>query len=141
MFRVLVLSKNNAVLGPMAEGYFRKFSGDDIEVYSAGTALGKIDPLVIGLMKEDGIDISGLIQHRIEEYRHIDFDFILTCDEESDAISHHLPSKSVKYHFDFHKMIPGQLTRSEKVEVYKKVRDRIKRSMHKFITDHFVDDK
>ncbi len=137
MFSVLVLCKNNAVLGPMAEGYFRKFAGNDNEVYSAGIVLGKVDPIVIGLMKEDGIDLSGLIQHKLNDFKHIDFDFILTCDDESEAISHHLPSKSVKYHFDFHNLIPDNLTKSEKEEVYRKVRDKIKKTMLGFVRDHF----
>lgn len=137
MFRVLLLCRNNSVLSPMAEGYFRKFSGGITEIYSAGIEKEKIDPLVILLMKEDGVDISDLKQHRLDEFKHVDFDFILTFDKESESESHHLPSKPVKYHFDFHKMIPDELTRSNREEVYRSIREKVKKTMRSFIRDHF----
>ena len=138
MFRVLLLCRNNSVFSPIAEGYFRKFAGDATEVYSAGIVNEKIDTVVIKLMTEDGIDVSQIKQHKINELKHIDFDFILTYDEESEIESHHLPSKPVKYHFDFHKLIPEELTRSNKEEVYRTIRDKIKRTMRSFIRDHFT---
>lgn len=138
MFRVLLLCRNNSVLSPMAEGYFRKFANNVTEIYSAGIEKEKIDPIVIKLMSEDGIDISQIKQHKLDEFKHIDFDFILTYDEESEIESHHLPSKPVKYHFDFHKLIPDELTKSNKEEVYRTIRDKIKRTMRSFIRGHFA---
>jgi arsenate reductase len=123
----------------MAEGYFRKYTSANTEIYSAGIEKEKIDPIVIDLMMQDGIDISQIKQHKLDEFKHVDFDFILTYDEESEIESHHLPSKPVKYHFDFHKMIPADLTKMKKKEVYSLVRDKIKRSIRSFILDHFTD--
>lgn len=137
MFRVLLLCRNNSVLSPMAEGYFRKYAPDITEIYSACVEKEKIDPVVIDLMKEDGIDISKIKQHDLGEFKHIDFDFILTYDEESEAESHHFPSKPVKYHFDFHKLIPNELTKADKEQVYRLVRDKIKKTLRTFIRDHF----
>ena len=141
MFRVLLLCRNNSVLSPIAEGYFRKYAPDVTEIYSACIEKEKINPIVIELMKEEGIDISKIKQHQLSEFKHVDFDFILTYDEESEAESHHLPSKPVKYHFDFHKLIPKDLSKSNEKEVYRQVRDRIKRTMRSFIRDHFTDIK
>lgn len=42
----------------MAEAYMRKFGGDKFEAESAGIEPGKLNPLAIEVMKEDGIDIS-----------------------------------------------------------------------------------
>lgn len=137
MFRVLLLCRNNSVFSPMAEGYFRKYAGSVTEIYSAGIEKVKIDPFVTRLLSEDGIDISQIKQNKLDEFKHIDFDFILTYDEESEIESHHLPSKPVKYHFDFHKMIPTDMTKSNKEEVYRTVRDKIKRTTRSFIRDHF----
>jgi protein-tyrosine-phosphatase len=53
MYRVLLLCKNNAVLSPMAEGYFRSLCPDDAEYYRAGITKEKVDPVVYKLMLED----------------------------------------------------------------------------------------
>lgn len=135
------MCRNNSVLSPMAEGYFRKYAGDAIEIYSAGIEKEKIDPVAVRLLSEDGIDISQIKQHKIDEFKSVDFDFILTYDKESEIESHHLPSKPVKYHFDFHTLIPEEINKSDKEEVYRRVRDKIKRTMRGFIRDHFSDPK
>lgn len=122
----------------MADAYFRKFAEDTTEVYAAGIEKAKVDRVVIALLMEDGIDATEFKQHRLEEFRHIDFDFILTYDDLAAAESHHLPPKPVKYHFDFHKMIPEEMSKEEKEEVYRRIRDKIKRTMRTFIRDHFT---
>jgi arsenate reductase len=121
----------------MAEGYFRKYASSETEIYSAGIKKVKIDPVVTRLLSEDGIDISQIKQNKLDEFKHIDFDFILTYDEESEIESHHLPSKPVKYHYDFQKFIPEVLTKSDKEEAYRQIRDKIKRTTRSFIRDHF----
>mgnify|MGYP003378667641 CR=1 FL=1 len=42
----------------MAEAYLKKFGGSAFEVESAGLEPGKLNPLAIAVMQEDGIDIS-----------------------------------------------------------------------------------
>jgi arsenate reductase (thioredoxin) len=138
MYRVLLLCKNNAVLSPMAEGYFRTLCSDDAEIYRAGIVREKVDPEVSRLMQEDGIDISGLGSHSISEYRHLSFDYILTFDAETEVESHHFPSHSVKYHYDFDKILPNSGEVFDKAEVYRNIREKIKRVVKAFIKDHFA---
>jgi arsenate reductase len=141
MFRVLLLSRTNAVLSPMAEGYFRKFAGDLVEIYCAGIVNDRIDPVVLSVLEEDGVDTATIKQHQLSEFKHIDFDYVLTFDEESTAESHHLPSKPVKYHFDFYKLIPEELPKENKQEVFRNVRDKMKKGMRSFVREHFTDPK
>lgn len=136
MYRVLLLCSENSVFSLIAEGYFRKYIPENTEVFSAGIALKKINSLAIKLMKEDNIDISGLTQHILSDLRHIDFDYILTFDPESEAESHHLPSKPVKYHYDFEKILMPENGKNTE-EKYQNVRDQIKKIIRSFIKEHF----
>ena len=137
MYRLLLLCSDNSVLSPMAEGYFRHYKQDDAEIYSAGIALKKIDPIAVKIMKEDKIDISQLKQHNLSDLRHIDFDYILTFDKESETESHRLPSKSVKYHFDFKKLLVKDTVESTD-EMYRNLRNHIKKAIQSFIKEHFT---
>jgi arsenate reductase len=138
MYRVLLLCKNNAVLSPMAEGYFKSLGIDDAEVYRAGIKKEKIEPIVSKLMEEDGIDISKSDSHSVSEYRHLSFDFILTFDAESEAESHHFPSHSVKYHYDFDKMLPVDDIEQDRTEIYRNIREKIKKIIKSFVKDHLA---
>ena len=138
MYRVLLLCKNNTLLSPMAEGYFRALGNEEAEIYRAGIQKDKIDPIIFKLMEEDGIDISAYSSHSISEYRHLSFDFILTFDAESEDESHHFPSRSVKYHYDFDKMLPVNEIDQEKIEIFRSIREKIKKIIKSFIKDHLA---
>ena len=65
----------------MAEGYLRHFAGERADIYSAGLETHGVNPRAIAAMMEDGIDISNHTSNNIDEYRDIDFDFVITvCD-------------------------------------------------------------
>lgn len=56
---VLFVCKHNTGRSQMAEAYLRHFTGDRVDVASAGTiAADRPDPGVVAAMAEDGIDIS-----------------------------------------------------------------------------------
>ena len=57
--KILFVCVENAGRSQMAEGFFRKFSSEKYEPISAGTKpIGEINPLVVQVMKEVGVDIS-----------------------------------------------------------------------------------
>lgn len=65
----------------MAEGYLRYFAGNKAQVYSAGVETHGVNPRAVAVMKEDGVDISTHTSNNINEYRNIDFDYVITvCD-------------------------------------------------------------
>ncbi len=56
---VLFVCKHNTGRSQMAEAFLRRFTGDDVEVASAGTvAADRADPGVVAAMAEMGMDIS-----------------------------------------------------------------------------------
>ncbi|MEJ7672850.1 MAG: arsenate reductase ArsC [Chitinophagaceae bacterium] len=81
MKRILVLCTGNSCRSQIAEGYLKHFAKDKAEVYSAGIETHGVNPKAIAVMKEDGIDISKHTSNNINEYRSIDFDYVITvCD-------------------------------------------------------------
>ena len=65
----------------MAEGYLRHVAGNAADIYSAGVETHGVNPIAIAMMKEDGVDISNHPSNNIDDYRHIDFDYVITvCD-------------------------------------------------------------
>ena len=55
---VLFTCGQNAVRSPMAAGLFRELFGKRIYVASAGVQKGELDPFVVAVMNEIGIDVS-----------------------------------------------------------------------------------
>ena len=57
--KILFVCVENAGRSQMAEAFARRYSGEDVEVYSAGTMpASSVHPEVIEVMKEKGIDLS-----------------------------------------------------------------------------------
>ena len=76
--KVLVLCTGNSCISQIAEGYLRYFAEQKAEIFSAGVETHGVNPKAIETMKEDGIDISHHTSNNIDEYRNIDFDFVIT---------------------------------------------------------------
>jgi arsenate reductase len=58
MTKVLFLCVHNSARSQMAEAYLKAFGGPDVEVESAGLEPGKLNPYVVRVLQEEGIDIS-----------------------------------------------------------------------------------
>lgn len=57
--KILFICVHNSARSQMAEAYLKSFAGDKFEVESAGFEPGTLNQLVVEVMKEEGIDISG----------------------------------------------------------------------------------
>lgn len=78
----------------MAEGFANAFGQGRLEVYSAGSHPSPdIDPLVIEVMKEKGIDLSARRPKGLKDLPLIEMDYLITmgCEEACPAI----PAKKV----------------------------------------------
>ena len=59
MTKVLFVCVENAGRSQMAEAFFKKYAGDSFDVTSAGTTpLSQLNPIVVQVMKEVGIDLT-----------------------------------------------------------------------------------
>lgn len=57
--RILFVCIHNSARSQMAEAFLKKYGGDTFEVESAGLEPGTLNPNVVEVMKEVGIDLTG----------------------------------------------------------------------------------
>lgn len=120
MKNILVLCTGNSCRSQIAEGYLKYFAGSKANIYSAGIETHGVNPRAVAIMKEDGIDISNHTSNHIDEYRNIDFDFVITVCDNAKERCPYFPSQAIKFHYNFPD--PAKATGSEE-EIMKQFRD------------------
>lgn len=137
MKKVLVLCTGNSCRSQIAEGYLRKFAGNKAIVYSAGVESHGINPKAISIMAEDRIDISGHTSNNIDEYKDIDFDYVITVCDNAKERCPYFPTNAKKFHQNFPD--PGKATGSEQqiTEQFRTVREMIKTYSENFVNETF----
>ena len=131
--KILVLCTGNSCRSQIAEGYLRLFAGDRAEVYSAGIETHGVNPRAIETMKEDGVDISKNTSNNIDEYRDIDFDFVITVCDNARERCPFFPTKAQMFHQNFYDPAKATGTEEEIKEQFRKVRQQIKNYCKKFV--------
>jgi len=135
--KILVLCTGNSCRSQIAEGYLRHFAGNKAEIYSAGIETHGVNPRAIETMKEDGIDISKHTSNNVEEYRNIDFDYVITVCDNANERCPIFPNKAIKLHQNFPDPAKAQGTESEIKTEFLQVRDMIKTYCIDFV-NHFI---
>ncbi len=133
MKKVLILCTGNSCRSQIAEGYLRYFAGNKAAIFSAGIETHGVNSRAIATMKEDGIDISHHTSNNIEEYRQVDFDFVITVCDHAKERCPFFPSNAKKLHYNFPD--PAKATGSEEeiVAEFRAVRNMIKDYCKKFV--------
>jgi arsenate reductase len=136
MKKILVLCTGNSCRSQIAEGYLRKFAGNKTEVFSAGIETHGVNPRAIAIMKEDGIDISQHTSNNINEYRDIDFDFVITVCDNAKERCPFFPSNAKKFHQNFPDPAKAKGTEEEIMQEFRIVREMIKDYCKKFVEEN-----
>jgi arsenate reductase len=92
--KIVFVCVENACRSQMAEGFAKALGQGEIEVYSAGSRPSfRVDPLVIEVMKEKGIDLSARRPKGLNDLPPIEMDYLITmgCEETCPAI----PAKKI----------------------------------------------
>ncbi len=87
--KILFVCVENARRSQMAEGFAEALGQGEVEVYSAGSRpSSSIDPLVIQVMKEKGIDLSSKRPTSLNELPPMEMDYLITmgCEETCPAV-------------------------------------------------------
>ncbi len=87
-FKVLFLCTGNSVRSIMAEHMLKRLGGHGFEAYSAGAEpKGVVDPLTLKILRDRfRIDASGARSKSWDEFRNVEFDFVLTvCDRARES--------------------------------------------------------
>ena len=125
--KVLFVCIHNSARSQMAEAYLNKLSGDRFEAQSAGIEPGKLNPVVVASMKEDGIDISGNKTKSVNDFLDKKMDYVITvCDATSGERCPFFPGAVKRLYIEFPDPSALQGTFEEKLEKTRKIRDNIK---------------
>lgn len=131
--KILVLCTGNSCRSQIADGYLRHFAGERAQIYSAGVETHGVNPRAIATMKEDGIDISQHTSNNVNEYRDIDFDFVITVCDNAKERCPYFPSHAQQFHHNFPDPAKAVGTEEEIKEEFRRVRELIKIYFRQFV--------
>lgn len=87
--KIAFICIENARRSQMAQGFAEALGQGKLEVYSAGSSpSSSIDPLVVEVMKEKGIGLSGKRPKSLNELPPVEMDYLITmgCEETCPAV-------------------------------------------------------
>ncbi len=134
--KILVLCTGNSCRSQIAEGYLRHFANGKAEIYSAGIETHGVNPRAVATMKEDGLDISKHTSNNIDEYKNIDFDFVITVCDNAKERCPFFPTKAKKFHYNFPDPAKATGTEEEISQQFRNVRQLIKDYCKQFVADN-----
>lgn len=136
MKKILVLCTGNSCRSQMAEGYLKLFAKGKAEVYSAGIETHGVNKRAIAVMKQDGVDISGNTSNNIEEYRDMQFDFVLTVCDHAREVCPFFPAHAKKFHHNFPDPAKVSGEDAEVMQEFIRVRNMIKNYCRSFVGEY-----
>lgn len=127
--RVLFICVHNSARSQMAEAYLRQFCGDEVEVESAGLDPTTINPFVVAVMAEDGIDLSGKKTQKVFDLFKSGklFDIVVTvCEETLEGQCPVFPGVTHRLHLPFGDPAGVVGDEAEKLAKIREIRDQIR---------------
>jgi arsenate reductase (thioredoxin) len=136
--KVLFVCVHNSARSQMAEELLRKLAGDRFEVASAGLEPGALNPIVVEVLKEEGIDISGKKTQAVFDlfkkgslYRYV----ITVCDEANAERCPVFPGICQRLHWGFPDPSKFLGSPQERLAKTREVRDQIKKKIEQWLKD------
>ena len=127
--KILFLCTGNSCRSQMAEGWARSLKSDCIEPHSAGIEIHGMNPNVVSVMEEVGVDISGHHSKHLDELSDIEFDYVVTVCGRANETCPVFPGQTKVVHvgFDDPPSLAVQCdSDEEKRNCYRRVRDEIR---------------
>jgi arsenate reductase (thioredoxin) len=135
MTRVLFLCVHNSARSQMAEAYLKVFGGAEVEVESAGLEPGKLNPFVVRVLQEDGIDISFHGTQSVFDLHKAGraYDYVVTvCSKEAAERCPIFPGAAKKLHWPFADPSTFRGTDEQVMAGVREVRDAIRGKVRQF---------
>lgn len=133
---ILVLCTGNSCRSQIADGYLKHFSPANTNIYSAGIETHGVNPNAISTMQRDGIDIANNTSNHIEEYAHVDFDYIITVCDHAKENCPYFPSDAKRFHHNFTDPAKATGTEEEINAQFDAVRNEIKNYCQNFVKEN-----
>ena len=138
MKKVLILCTGNSCRSQIAEGYFRLFSENKAEIFSAGIEVHGLNPLAVQVMKEDSIDISGQFSKSLDSLKDQFFDYVVTvCDNAKESCPV-FPGSTNIFHRDFEDPARFNGSKEDKLDKFREVRKKIKTFAYEFVEENLT---
>lgn len=126
---VLILCTGNSCRSHLAEGILRAVAGDLLEVVSAGSKpAGCVHPLAIEVMREIQIDISSHTSKHMTEFLSRPVETVITVCGHADQACPIFPGQMNRHHWPFEDPAHATGTEEEKLVVFRRVRNEIRRT-------------
>lgn len=120
----------------MVEEYLRRYGGDLFEVESAGLEPGELNPLVVELLREDGIEIGGKPTRSVFDLqrRGSRFDYVIAvCGAEAAERCPLFPAEKRRLHWPFEDPSGVTGTQEERLAEVRGIRDAIRETVAAFV--------
>ena len=142
--KVLFVCVHNGGRSQMAEAWLNHLCADRFAAESAGLEPGALDPLVVEVMREAGIDISHKKTRAVDDVLKAGtpFAYVVTvCDETSAEQCPIFPGEAKQLHWSFPDPAALTGTREERLAQVRAIRDTIKKRIEAWCaetacTDH-----
>jgi arsenate reductase (thioredoxin) len=142
--KVLFICIHNSARSQMAEAFLTEICGEHFEAQSAGLEPGTLNPIVVEVMREIGIDISGKKTKAVFDVFKSGqrFAYVITvCDETSAERCPIFPGVTTRLHWSFPDPSAVQGSREEKLGRTREIRDAIKAKIQAWCAEECKEDK
>ena len=136
MEKVLFVCVHNSARSQMAEAYLRKYGQKRFVAQSAGLEPGTINPLVVEVMREEGIDLSGQQTNSVYDFykEGRSYDYVVTvCSKDAAERCPIFPGAGKRLYWPFDDPSRVKGTPEQKLSQVRRIRDQIRRQVLSFL--------
>jgi arsenate reductase len=127
--KILFICQHNSGRSQIAEAYLRKIAGEDVFIESAGLEPSEsVNPLVVEVMKEEGIDLSQKKPQSVFDLFKAGkiYDHVITVCDDSESKCPVFPGITKRWHLAFSDPASVEGTAEEKLAKVREIRNAIK---------------
>jgi arsenate reductase (thioredoxin) len=136
--RVLFICVHNSGRSQMAEAFLNRKAGDSFQGESAGLEPTSINPLVVEVMREKGIDLAGKGTSSVFQYYREGrlYDWVITvCRESLESKCPIFPGIAHRLQWDFDDPQSATGTHHERLDFVRRIRDEIEQRIDSWIAE------
>jgi arsenate reductase (thioredoxin) len=130
---VLFLCTGNSCRSQMEEGWLRHLAGNRFEILSAGTNPDGMNPRVVEVMGELGVDISRHRSKHVAEFQGRHLHYVMTVCNHAHASCPTDPRGDVQLHWSIDDPADAQGSDSDRLQVFRRVRDEIAEQVRRWL--------
>ncbi|ACL19268.1 arsenate reductase (thioredoxin) [Desulfitobacterium hafniense DCB-2] len=135
---VYFICTGNSCRSQMAEGFGKKYLGDQYKVYSAGVEAHGLNPKAVEVMAEVGVDISEQTSDILDPAILSQADHVITlCGDAKDRCPI-APPHVKRDHWGFDDPAQAEGSEEERMITFRRVRDEIEERIKKFALERKV---